>query len=75
MDALPTRMALCDHSAMLAPDQKINELDEVRVRGRKGVVLLVHDANPPAYEVELFDDNGEHLWWGLVRHEEIESLG
>jgi hypothetical protein len=60
---------------MLAPDHKLKEYDSVKVRGCTGVVLLVHDVNPPAYEVELFDENNEHLWWGLVRQDEIESLG
>ena len=59
---------------MLKPDQVINEYDVVRVHGRRATILIVHDAKPRAYEVEVIDENGDTLEISTVRHDEIESL-
>lgn len=46
------------------------EYDSVRLKeavsplapaGTTGAIMLVYDANPPVYEVELFDDQSESL--------------
>jgi|GEM_PF-1946455 len=49
----------------------IKELSSVRLKksipnreiavGTRGAVVMIHQANPPAYEVEFFDDQGNTL--------------
>lgn len=41
--------------------------------GTKGVVVMVYGGNPPAYEVELFDENHKTIGVETVRENQIRA--
>ena len=58
------------------------EYDVVRLRsatsapsvpvGMRGTILIVHNATPPAYEVEFVDDEGETLGCFTMQESDLE---
>jgi hypothetical protein len=42
--------------------------------GTEGTVLLVFQADPMAYEVEFFDEEGESLWTYTVQENDLMPL-
>lgn len=42
--------------------------------GANGAVLIVHQADPPAYEVEFCDDNGKTLALLTLRDADLEFV-
>jgi hypothetical protein len=59
---------------MLVPG-RFKEFDMVTYKGTIATVVLVYDSNPPAYELELFDENLETIGLVTAVDSELEPRG